>query len=119
MALVCVSIAGAVMYGIVHLAVQSHREVDLQQRRTQARWILESAVDRTAALLAANHQYQGERWTIEASELGGRHCAEVTIVVEKTKEHTNWRQVRIVADYPAELPFRVRQSRLFVIQIRP
>ena len=118
-AIVCVSIAVAVMYGLVQLATQTHREVGLEQRRTQARWILESAVDRAAAQLDAEKEYRGERWTIEAQELGGRDDAEVTIQVERVEGQEDWRQVRVVADYPVDIPNRVRQTRTFRIRLQP
>ena len=118
-AIVCVSIAVAVMYGIVQLATQAYREVGLEQHRTQASWILESAVDRAAAQLAAEEDYRGEKWTLEAQELGGRYDAEVTIQVERVEGQADWRQVRVVADYPVDIPYRVRQTRTFRIRLHP
>ncbi len=118
-ALVCVSIAVAVMYGIVQLALQTHREVDLEQRRTQTRWILESAVDRAAAQLGTDGEYSGEQWTISAEKLGGRYDAEARIEVERLEGQSNARQVRVIADYPIDLPHRVRQTRAFRMQVRP
>jgi type II secretory pathway component PulK len=118
-ALVCVSIAVAVMYGIVQLALQTHREVNLEQRRTQTRWILESAVDRAAAQLATDAEYSGEQWTVSAEELGKRYGAEVRILVERVEGQADWRQVQVVADHPVDLPYRVRQTRVFRMQVRP
>ncbi len=118
-ALVCVSIAVAVMYGIVQLALQTHREVNLEQRRTQARWILESAVNRAAAQLATDGEYSGEQWTVSAEELSKRYGAEVRIQVERIEEQADWRQVQVVVDHPVDLPYRVRQTRTFRMQVRP
>ncbi len=118
-AIVCVSIAVAVMYGIVQLAVLAHREVDLEQRRAQASWVMESAVDRAAAQLAADADYVGEEWSLSAEELGTRYAAEVQIQVESVAGHADMRQVRIVADYPADLPQRVRQTREFRMLLHP
>ena len=118
-ALVCVSIASAVMYGIVHLALQTRRQVDLEQRQIQAGWILESAVDRSVAKLAGERDYSGEEWSLGAEEIGGRYAAAVRIEVEQIDGEDGWVQVRIVADYPAELPHRVRQTREFRMQLRP
>ncbi len=118
-AIVCVSIAVAVMYGIVQLAMQAHREVALEQRRAQARWIMESALDRTAAQLGADADYGGEQWSLSADELGGRYVADVRIQVEPVEGQADFRQVRIVADYPVDLPQRVRQTREFRMLLHP
>lgn len=118
-AIVCVSIAVAVMYGIVQLAIQSHREVNLEQRQTQARWIVESAVDRAAALLGSDPDYLGEQWLLSAEDIGGLDDAEVRIEVEPVTDQADWRQVRIVADYPVELSRRVRQTREFRMPVYP
>lgn len=118
-ALVCVSIAVAVMAGIVRLAIQAHREVSLEQRRTQARWILESAVDRATSQLARDGEYRGEHWSISAGELGSRDNAEVRIQVERVDGQADWREVHIIANHPVDLPYRVRQTRVFRMQVRP
>jgi len=112
-AIVCVSIAVAVMYGITQLAVQAHREVGLQQRQAQADWIAESAADRAAARLAADAGYSGEEWLLSAGEIGGPYDAKVRISVDHSEGQPGWCQVRVVADYPADLPLRVRQTRVF------
>lgn len=112
-ALVCASIAVAVMYGIVQLASQSHREVGLEQRQLQACWIAESAADRAAAQLAADGAYVGERWTIPAGELDGRYDAAVQIEVKRVDGDADRCRIRVVADYPPELPYRVRETRVF------
>ena len=118
-ALVCVSIAVAVMAGIVRLAIQTHREVSLEQRRSQARWILESAVDRAAAQLAKDGEYRGEHWSISAEELGSHDNAEVRIQVERVEGQADWREVHVIANHPVDLPYRVRQTRVFRMQVRP
>ena len=118
-AIVCVSIAVAVMYGIVQLAVQGNREAGLEERRAQARWIVESGVDRAAARLDADREYSGEHWLLPAEMIGGRRDGEVRIEVERIEGQSNWRQVRVVADYPVDLPDRVRQTREFRMRLHP
>ena len=118
-AIVCVSIAIAVMYGLAQLATQAYREVDLETRRTQARWIMESGVDRAAAQLAEDTDYVGEQWSIPAAELGGRYDGQVQIRVEPVEGEANWRQIRVVADYPVELPQRVRRTREIRMPLHP
>ncbi len=118
-AIVCVSIAGAVMFGIVRIAAQGYREVGLEERQAQARWIVESGVDRAAARLAADREYSGEKWRLTAEMIGGRYSGEVRIEVEPIEGEANWRQVRVVADYPVDLTERVRQTREFRMQLHP
>ncbi len=100
-AIVCVSIAGAVMLGIVRIAAQAYREVGLEERQAQARWILESGVDRAAARLAADREYSGEKWLLTAEMIGGRYPGEVRIEVDPIEGEADGRQVRVVADYTA------------------
>ncbi len=118
-AVVCVSIAAAVMVGIIHLALQGYRQAELDERRTQACWIAESGVDLAAARLRADHRYSGENWRLAAASIGGRHDAEVRIEVQPVDGQTAWRQVRVVADYPVDLPYRVRETREFRIELGP
>ncbi len=118
-AIVCVSIAVAVMYGLVQLAVQAHREVGLEQRQSQARWIVESGVDRAAAQLAGDEDYAGEQWAIPAEDLDSHFDAEVRIQVEQIEGQADWRLVRVVADYPVDLPQRVRLRREFRMPLHP
>ena len=101
-AIVCVSIAVAVMCGIVRAAVQAYGEIDLAQRRTQAGWIAESAVDRAAAQLAADSRYRGEEWRPPAEPIGGRYEAAVRITVaaiegRRSGQSASW---RLSADCP-------------------
>jgi hypothetical protein len=114
-----VSVAVAVLYGIVQQATRSHREVSLEQRRAQVRWVLESAVDRAAAHLSIEGGYVGERWSIPSEELGGRYDAEVLVQVDPVEGQGAYRQVRIVADYPVDPAQRVRQTREFRMRVRP
>lgn len=118
-AIVCVSIAGAVMFGIVRIAAQAYREVGLEERQAQARWILESGVDRAAARLAADRDYSGEKWLLTAEMIGGRYPGEVRIEVGPIQGEADGRQVCVVADYPVDLPNRVRQTRQFRMQLHP
>ncbi len=118
-AIVCVSIAAAVMIGIAHVATQAYREVGLEQCRLQAGWILESGVDRAAAQLAADGDYAGEIWSLPPEEVGGRYDGEVRIHVESVEGQPSWRQVRVVADYPVDVPRRVRHTREFRMRLHP
>ncbi|MHB8901967.1 MAG: hypothetical protein ACYC6Y_24690 [Thermoguttaceae bacterium] len=118
-ALVCVSIAVAVMYGLVQLAVQGYREAGLEERRAQAAWIAESSADLAAARLKADREYRGETWHLSAEALGRRQAAEVRIEVKPLEAEPGWRRVRIVADYPLELPDRARATREFRIRVNP
>ncbi len=61
----------------------------------------------------------GEQWSLSAEELGGRYVAEVQIQVGRIEGQTDLRQVRIVADYPVDLPQRVRQTREFRMPLHP
>jgi hypothetical protein len=105
--------------GLIRVVWLRHGDLRAAERRLQAEWLAESAIDRAAARLDADPTYAGETWTIPADRLGSRDGASVRIDVAPVPDHPDRRLTRARADYPAEGPRRTRHSRALTITLRP
>ncbi|WP_435006687.1 hypothetical protein P12x_004191 [Tundrisphaera lichenicola] len=113
-ALIVIALIGA---GLLKAVLARRVEIGLEERRIQATWLAESALDRAEARLAESSDYQGESWEISAQELGNRGSGTVLIQVEEVPEHFDRRRVRIRADFPNHSIHRARQSLEAVLSI--
>ncbi len=105
--------------GLLRVAWLRHNDLRASERRLQAEWLAESALDRAAARLAADRDYAGETWAVPADRLGGRDAASVRIEITPSPGHPDRRVVRARADYPAAESRRARQSRETTIVVPP
>ncbi len=104
---------------MLRLARDTRRVVVAEQRRLQAEWLAESALERAFARLALDPSYQGETWTIPADVLGGPDGGTVLIEVATIDGKPAARTVRVQADYPSEASRRARQTRTATIHLIP
>jgi len=129
-ALVCVAVATMLMMVMMRRAVGEWKIVRQEARHVQCRWLAESALDRAAARLSADPKYTGELWKIPASSLGGNGNAgkqdqgqgggaAVKIEVVIPSGRPSQRLVRVQADWPEDLPDRVRVSRQATMELLP
>ena len=106
---------------MVGLAAQSaiarHRQLRRRGEALQARWLVESGVERAAARLATGAEYDGETWTVSPEALAGPHGGEVTIRVRPDETEARRRIVDVVARYPAADPQGPRQSKQLTIDL--
>ncbi len=105
--------------GLVRVAALRLGEVRASERRLQAEWLAESALDRAAARLSARPDYPGETWDVPASEIGGPDGGTVVIEVKPVPGRPDRRSVRVRADYPRDAPRRARESRALTIAAAP
>lgn len=87
------------------------------ERRLQADWLAEAAIERAAAKLAKNESYSGETWKIAAADLGGADAAAVEIKVTSNSNRAVERTIKVSADFPVEALHRVRSTREIVVDI--
>ena len=106
--LVALAIVSSIAITLLQLAVMHHRQAQHTTSVAQARWLAESALDRTAVQLKADAKFSGSTWSIPAKELDGRHAAQVTIEVKPIENAPQAREVTIIADYPVNSPQRTR-----------
>jgi hypothetical protein len=110
--MICLAV-GSIFFGLmIRTGLAEWRLVRVQERQMQAAILAESGLNRAAARLAADADYQGETWQITAAELGGGEAAAVVISVATDGDH---RTIKAQADYPAAGDARVRESRERVV----
>jgi type II secretory pathway component PulK len=106
--LICLAVSSLIFGLVLRTGLTERRLVRAQERQIQAALLAESGLERAAARLAADRDYQGETWTISADQLGG-FDAQVRISIETRTDRT--RTVTAQADYPAEVADRARETR--------
>jgi Tfp pilus assembly protein PilX len=99
--------------GWVRSVMLEHRLTRLHAERAQARWLAEAGVRRAAARRAADANYDGETWHVDASDLGGKKAGEVVLHVTVPDDGVAAGQLRLVAEarYPAERAAAVRSTK--------
>jgi hypothetical protein len=116
-AIVCVAITSMVFASLLQLALAQEDAIQTDARQLQASWLAESAVDRAAAGLRANHAYQGETLNLPAQLLSGAHDAAIEIKIQAVPGRPELRQIDVQVDYPAQVKFRSRQSKSVMITL--
>ena len=100
-------------------AARNARQMRRQEERAQAQWLAEAGVRRAAARLAADPEYLGEDWPIDAQELGRQHDAAVTIEVVPLEPASGERRLIAKARYPRDAPrVRVTKTVLYTPPLR-
>ncbi len=118
-ALVLLMLIGMVSAAFVRAGVARRRQSAMAERRAQADWLAESALDRAAVRLESDDTYDGETWNIPADDLGGRGTAAVRIEVENVADAPRRRRVNVQAEYPLGSDRRARRSRSITIELAP
>jgi hypothetical protein len=119
--LVCLVVMTLICGSLLRLVHSQRALVRSEERRLQADWLAESALERAASRLGDDPAYPGETWTLSAGDLGGNEPGVVTINVEPDRDpvESHRRRVTIQADYPVEASRRVRSRRQAVLDIGP
>lgn len=118
-AIVCTAVASVMFLAIVQMAAAERNALRVEAWRQQARWLAESALDRAAARLAGDPDYQGETWNVPAAELDSPDAAVVEIEVRSVPEQPHRRVVLVRADYPDDPQHRARRSKQINVQLPP
>lgn len=114
-ALLLVSVIGG---SLLKSALAQHQMARQEQKRLQSEWLAESGLERAAANLLRNADYNGETWTISAADLKGNKEARVIITVKAVEEEQNRRQITVVADYPIDSPHRGRSRKTITVDLQ-
>jgi hypothetical protein len=101
------------------MAAVQRRQVQREQQRVQAQWLVESGLSRAVARLRDAADYRGETWTIPAEELTGQGGAEVRIRVSPPDEEQQGHKVLVEAVYPRKAAVFARRSKEILIPIAP
>jgi Tfp pilus assembly protein PilX len=116
--LACLAIATMLLITGVKLAISSHRIARTFGWSVQAQWLAESGMERAAAKLAADADYNGETWKIPAKDLGGDDAGMVKIEVKPIPERSNGRMVKVEAAFPDDPQDRVRYSKELILELK-
>ncbi len=117
-AVVCIAVASVIFLSLLRLSVAERTRVETEAWQVQAAWLAESALERAAARLADDPDYQGETWNLSADDLGTRYGAAVTIQAETIPERKQRRLIRVEADYPDRSQRRARRSKQLVVEVK-
>lgn len=110
-AMISLLLVSAIAVSLVRLALTQQRQVRREQIRLQAEWLAESGLERGAAKLRRDRDYQGEQWQIPAEHLDGRHAALVQIAVQPDEQTGGTTTLNVVATYPEETEHRAQVTR--------
>jgi hypothetical protein len=118
-AVICLVLATSLVGVLLSLVQKHRRQIAFQQAELQAEWLVESAIDRSAFRLQRDHDYQGETWAIEASELAGGPAAEIVVDIKHPTDRPDARTVEVKAVYgsgPGQTVSRARQATVILSQ---
>jgi hypothetical protein len=116
--LVCLVVVTMISGALLKVGLAHHAAVRAQERRIQAELLAQAGLDRALFRLAASAGYPGESWPIAGRDLGlaeasaspSGPAAMVTIKVEKASAEPGRKLIKVQADFPPDLPHRVRHS---------
>ncbi|WP_169974840.1 hypothetical protein [Tautonia rosea] len=116
-ALVCLSVIGVVLVGLLRVSKARADQLRLIERGCQADWLVEAGLERAVARITTDPSYNGEIWTIPAESLGRRPATVVLSVQTVAEGEGDSSRVHVRADYPSDGPpdDRVRRSKTFRI----
>jgi hypothetical protein len=98
-------------------AAFERQQVRAAERRLQADWLAEAAVNRAAALLNKNAKYAGETWNLSATELAASDVAAIEIRVAPVTDRPERRSIHVAADFPADSLHKVRVTKEIVVDL--
>lgn len=106
--LIALAIVASIGVTLLKMALMHHRQAQRELHSAQSRCLAESAFDLAHRRLKGDPKLERFTWSIPAAELDGRHPAEVVVEIQSVKEAPQLREVRIVADFPNNIPHRSR-----------
>ncbi len=118
-AMVCVLVVSLIGTTLLQMALTERRQLQKEQARLQAGWLLESALERAVVQLRRNSEYRGEVWQVTLNPSGRSQIATMNIEVEPVPDLPNRRELHLVAECPQGSEQRARSSRRTVIDIDP
>jgi Tfp pilus assembly protein PilV len=115
--MICLIAVSVLVVGWFKSAAFERQQVRAAERRLQADWLAEAAVNRAAALLDKNANYAGETWNLSAVELAASDAAAIEIRVAPVTDRPERRSIHVAADFPADSLRKVRVTKEIVVDI--
>jgi Tfp pilus assembly protein PilX len=116
--LVCLLISTMILLSLLKIVLLHDRQLGREGMRLQANWLADAGLERGADHLAAGTTFTGETWKIDASRLGGRDPATVTIRIDAVENQPHQRLVVVEAVYPADGPEQARVTRQATVTLK-
>jgi Tfp pilus assembly protein PilV len=117
MAMICLLFVSLIGASLLRTALTERQQTRRAQWQLQAEWLVESGVERSAAMLSLDSAYAGETWMISPAELNGTQGGLVTIEIRPVSERPDSRLVSIIANYADGSPQQIRSSKTVLIDI--
>jgi type II secretory pathway component PulK len=117
-AMIGLLVAAMIGTSLVRLALARHRQVAHEALRLQAEWLAEAGVERAAARLAADADYDGETWNVAAENFRQGWTGRVTMTIHRGESAGAAAQVTVVAEYPAGADRRARTRKTVAVARR-
>lgn len=117
-ALVTLLVVTSIMGSIMHALLTELRQTRQTAIEVQAQWLADAAVERAAAQLAANANYEGETWKVDlpaSSSMPESHGV-VEIKIEQGDRETRSRII-VHANYPEDSRRRVSAERTVSVSL--
>lgn len=117
--LVCLLVVAMLAGALVQSILARQRQMRVEQQRSQAVWLAESAVERGAASLRKQAGYAGETWRATAEELGADKAGQAVIRVEAVEGMPQRRKLIVEAIYPDDPHRRIAVNKEILIDLPP
>jgi type II secretory pathway pseudopilin PulG len=125
--LVCLIVIAIISGALLKVGIAHRDQVRSQEHKLQAEWLAQSGIDRALARLAAKPDYTGETWELATGDLdlpaaSSPQTAPAAVVVIKVERPpgprgSEARLIKVQADYPPDLPRRVRHSLQILVEL--
>lgn len=99
-AMVCLLLISLSLGALLQIARVQMQQARRGEDRLQSEWLAESALERAAARLAADGEYEGETWDLTAEEFGRQEAGTVSVKVEEIPGRESSKRVTVVARFP-------------------
>jgi Tfp pilus assembly protein PilX len=115
--LVCLLVVVLLLGLLVQSIIARQRQMRAEEQRSQAEWLADSAVERGAAKLRMDAEFEKETWNAAAEELGGPKGGVAEIRSERVEGSPQRRKLVVEAIYPDDPHRRARATREVFIDL--
>ncbi len=112
----CMGLIGLILAAVLALTLKESKQVQNEERRLQAAWLVQAGVEYARAQLERNPAYTGGAWTPQ-TELTTSDAGQIEISVNPVPDSPRRRTVQVQANYPAQGTSRTRASSTFTVTL--
>jgi Tfp pilus assembly protein PilX len=116
MALITLTVVASLLVSMVSRALADRRQLRAERNLMQTELLVDAALRRAEARLAATSDYEGETWELSSDEVVGQGPARIVIAVERGASPDDAPHIHVAAEYPLGNPTSVRRTRDVTLQ---